>query len=509
MAGTRPPPSGTPLVDALLRNASAGRVSFHMPGHSDGRAFPDGFASALASFDTTELPWTDDLNHPAGPAREAMDLAAAAFGAGWTRFATCGATCALLAAVAALCPRGSRVLVLRPCHRSVAAAVALLGLDPAFPAPGPARPPSPLARADAAAVAAALAADPTIRTVIATSPDYYGAVSDLAALAAAAHARGASLLVDEAHGAHFAFVAGAPPTALACGADVVVHSAHKTLPALTQAALLHVSRDALATGRVEAGRVEEALRTFHTSSPSFPIAASIDAARAALEREAKHGDGFARRIRAVSALRRRLGDAAAAEASDPLRIVVDVRDLGLAGFEAARRLAERGIAVEMGDPGRIVLLPGLFADATPGGEGFADLDAFERAYAEMARVVRSESSSGPASVRRPRSPVWPLPPEAFGALLSAPAERVLPPSAAVDARMRGVTDAVPLADAVGRAVAVPLVPYPPGIALVWPGERLDAARAALLAALEAQGATVSGIDHGRIACLPAPPEALL
>ncbi len=517
MHADRPAPSDMPLVSSLLGNASSGRVSFHMPGHADGNGFPTWFAGMALRMDTTELPETGDLNRPTGAALQAMELAAAAFGAAWTRFLTCGATSGVLALVAASCPRGSRLLVQRTCHRSVVSAVALLGLEPVFLPVDPrdasraAREPSPDGSAAAplppvspAAVAAALDRDPRIRAVLVTSPDYYGTVSDLAAVAASAHAHAVPLLVDEAHGAHFAFSRACPRTALASGADLVVQSAHKTLPALTQAALLHVSRGAVSSGRVDLGRVSEALRMFQTSSPSFLVAASIDFARAALQADAERL--LPRRERALRALGQRLRGMAGqpfvpvdeafsrdrrfkAPGRDPFRFVLDVHRSGLTGFEAARRLAAHGISVEMADPRRLVLIPPLLVEESGDAEGdpdFPDLRALERA-------LRAILAEGPAD-----GPPWPLPGEAFGALLSTPAEPALPPAVWFGPERR---EAVPLAQAVGRALAEPLVPYPPGIPLVWPGERLDAARAGLVLALLAAGGTVDGLSDGAVRCV--------
>ena len=497
MDSYRTDPSDQPLVRCLLGNASSGRVSFHMPGHSDARGFPDWFSEAALRMDTTELSETDDLNHPTGPAREAMALAAQAFGAGWTRFLTCGATCGILAMVAATCPRGGRILLQRTCHRSVVSAVSLLDLQPVFlPFPtavaAPPSPPLPLPPASPDDIAHALDCDPSIRTVLITSPDYYGTVSDLARIAAVVHAHGALLLVDEAHGAHFAFAPGLlPPTALGSGADVVVQSAHKTLPALTQAALLHVSSAALAAGRVDLMRVEDALRTFQTSSPSFLVAASLDYARSLLSR---HGRARIEarllslrasldRIRALPGRPFRPLEPTPGGLRDPLRIVLDASASGLTGFETARRLSVCGVSVEMADPSRIVLLPGLFGDD-------GDLAALENS-------LTAALSSGPTP-----TPPWPLAADRFGTLLATPAEAVLPPGRRFDP---GPRQAMPLREAIGHILADPLVPYPPGIPLLWPGERLDEERACLLEALASFGGTISGISGDSVWCMEPDP----
>jgi arginine decarboxylase len=468
-----------------------------MPGHSDAKGFPAWFAEAAFRMDTTELPETDDLNHPTGPARQAMELAAQAFGAGWTRFITCGATCGILAMVAANCPRGSTVLLQRTCHRSVLSAVALLGLRPVFlpTASSPTRPPTsltalaPFPPASPDEVALALDRETSIHAVLLTSPDYYGTASDLGRIARIVHAHGALLLVDEAHGAHFAFAPGIlPPSAMASGADVAVQSAHKTLPALTQAALLHVSAAALSSGRIDSARLEEALRTFQTSSPSFLVAASLDYARYEMQRHGRQR--IESRLRAISdtlgGASGRTGPFLRVIASprsplrDPLRIVLDVTGTGLSGFEASRRLSAFGVSSEMADPARIVLIPGLF-----GHEDAADL-------ASLARALHAVAVDGPAHA----SP-WPLPPDDYGTLISTPAESVLPPGVLFDGLPR---DAVLLGDSIGRIVLDPLIPYPPGIPLVWPGERLDERHIRLLEALIGAGGTVSGLSAGSVWC---------
>ncbi len=119
-------------------------------------------------------------------------------------------------------------------------------------------------------VAAALEANPDGQVVLVTSPDYYGTCADLPAIAEVVHQYGGVLLVDEAHGAHFAFGHDLPPSAMCAGADACVQSGHKTLPVLTPGAYLHISASALTTGRLSADRLEQMLSVFQTSSPSFP-----------------------------------------------------------------------------------------------------------------------------------------------------------------------------------------------------------------------------------------------
>ena len=217
----------TPLLDALFAHAGPGRVSFHMPGHTGGRAFPAGALSSIGALDTTELVSTDDINLPEGPALKAMQLAAEAFGAGRTFFLTTGSTCGIYAMLTVASSSGRPLLLPRAVHRSVMNAVALTGAKfhfmrtPDTGSDGAAfsllRQPSP------ESIREDLAADPSIAAVLVTSPDYYGLCADLPAIADVVHRAGALLVVDEAHGAHLRFGEGfLPICAMDAGADLCV-----------------------------------------------------------------------------------------------------------------------------------------------------------------------------------------------------------------------------------------------------------------------------------------------
>ncbi|MDD2534719.1 MAG: aminotransferase class I/II-fold pyridoxal phosphate-dependent enzyme, partial [Eubacteriales bacterium] len=215
-----------------------------MPGHRAGLAIPESIQGQLAFFDTTELSTTDDLHHPYGPARDAMVLAADCFGAAETLFLTNGSTVGILALLASMVGRRQKLILPRTCHVSVHHAIALLDIEPVWiePTSCSVQPLAFLPVIDVAAVAKAIACAPDSRAIFLTSPDYYGTCADLAAIAQVTHRAGQLLLVDEAHGAHFAAAPEMlPQTALAAGADACVQSAHKTLSALTQGAYLHVS----------------------------------------------------------------------------------------------------------------------------------------------------------------------------------------------------------------------------------------------------------------------------
>ena len=266
-----------------LEALAAARTPLHMPGHKR-RVWP---AAGLgcAAWDMTEIDGADDLHEADGILADAMRRTAALYGSRRCWYLVGGSTVGLLAGVRALAPFGSEILVARNCHKAVYHAVELGQLrahyllppiDPAFGVYGSVQP---------ADVQAALEQHKNIRCVVITSPTYEGVVSDIASIAKICHAHGVPLLVDEAHGAHYLpFVEplGWQGGAVAAGADVVVQSAHKTLPSLTQTAFLQVNGTL-----ADDAEIERQLDVFETSSPSYPLLVSLDGCTAWLAQQGK------------------------------------------------------------------------------------------------------------------------------------------------------------------------------------------------------------------------------
>ncbi|MDE6302913.1 MAG: aminotransferase class I/II-fold pyridoxal phosphate-dependent enzyme [Clostridia bacterium] len=244
-------------------------VPFHMPGHKRSKKYS--FLSNVQELDITEIEGFDDLHNAEGLLLEAQKRAAEFFGVRESRFLTCGSTSGVLAAIRALTADGDEVLIARNCHKSVYNAVELCGLRPYYVNPtyfeeygfyGSVMPDD---------VEAELEAHPNTKLVVITSPTYEGVLSNIKAIAKICHSHGAYLFVDEAHGAHLGLSRKFEQSARSLGADVVVNSLHKTLPSLTQTAILHVCTDA-----VDVGAIDRNLSLFQTSSPSYVLMASID-----------------------------------------------------------------------------------------------------------------------------------------------------------------------------------------------------------------------------------------
>lgn len=271
-----------PLIEALQKRASEHPVSFHVPGHKHGRLYTDEGHDVLreaAKWDQTEVQGLDDLYSASGAIQDAQVLLGALYQSGYSRFLTGGSTAGNLAMLYLARKRGTKVLIQDNSHQSVYHGLALFQLE------------GIVMRTDSEAFTGlplgvshktlkdTLEAHPDAAMVLLTSPSYEGYAQSLGEHLALAKSFGLLTGVDEAHGAHFLHPAF-PNTALHDGADVVVQSAHKMLPALTMGAWLHIGQEA----PLPEEDVQQALQMLQTSSPSYLIMASLDAARATLAR---------------------------------------------------------------------------------------------------------------------------------------------------------------------------------------------------------------------------------
>ncbi|MDR0897978.1 MAG: DegT/DnrJ/EryC1/StrS family aminotransferase, partial [Oscillospiraceae bacterium] len=310
-------------VGAMLE-AARGTARFHMPGHK-GRLDPD---------DMTELARTDDLYAPARGIAEAERLGALACGAAHSLMLTGGSTAGLLAMLLSAIPPGGRLILPRGAHHAALSACVWGDFEAFF----------------ADDLPKAIAAHPDAHAVLVTRPDYYGHCDDLSAVVQAAHAAGMRVLVDEAHGAHFPWW-DAPRSAGALGAEAWVQSAHKTLPALTGAAWLHLSAG------MDAPRARRILRMVQTSSPPFPILRSLDEARAWMDIYGREALGQLKlRLAALRNEVAALGGYTPVLTDDPTRLVIEPRARGYTGMAAQAALSAQGVDVEMADDARLVLI---------------------------------------------------------------------------------------------------------------------------------------------------------
>lgn len=273
---------------------------FHMPGHKRNRKsqeFDDFWPPLMKEWfrhDITEIDDFDNLHHAEGILRDSMDLAAQLYGAKRSYFLINGSTCGILVAISAAVPRGGKILMMRNCHKSAYHAVLLRQLQPVYiySQVNPklqldlgittevlkekldmlwSQSDFDLEKQTANDVMKSVEQNPEIKAVFLTSPTYEGISINIREIAEMLHKKGIALIVDAAHGAHFGMADYLPMNAVEAGADLVIHSLHKTLPSPTQTALLHFNSEL-----IQQERVEQFLAIYETSSPSYPMMAAMD-----------------------------------------------------------------------------------------------------------------------------------------------------------------------------------------------------------------------------------------
>ena len=263
------------LYDRLLQYQSSEMYPFHMPGHKRRK---DDFANSFL-IDITEIEGFDNLHHAEGILKDAQDRAAALYHSEETYFLVNGSTCGILAAVSACMTRGGKILMARNCHKAAYHAAYLRGLDIEYLYPEKEDIFGINGGIHEDIVEKALEEFQDIQAVMITSPTYDGVVSNVEKIAQIVHRKGIPLIVDEAHGAHFGFHEYFPKSSVEMGADLVIHSLHKTLPSLTQTALLHVNGN-----RVDRECLRRFLDIYQTSSPSYVFMAGMDSCVCLLEK---------------------------------------------------------------------------------------------------------------------------------------------------------------------------------------------------------------------------------
>lgn len=489
----------TPIFNYLREYAEQDINIFHMPGHKLAKGMPLELVQDVLRLDVTEVEGTDNLHYPEGIIKQAQELAARAFGADRTYFLVNGSTCGIQAAIMSSCDRGQKIIIGRDSHKAVVSGLILSGAEPVFVYPDYNTEFEIVETVTAESIEASLRANPDAAAVMLTRPNYYGICSDIEEIGNIVHSYNKLLIVDEAHGAHLAFNAKLPPSALEHQADICIQSAHKTLPAVTQGAYLHIKG-----GRVDRKRLEFNLAMLQSSSPSYIIMSYLDIARELMELEGDikldelldNINWFKHRIGGSSAYKILSGeDIRTGYRLDPTRLVINVTGLGISGYEAERILRnDFSTQVEMADNKNITLIATIADDHKTFERLAGALEAMgagqvrPNAKVNCSRMNMQgarEGTLGCAMLRTARSgsdineinTVWKaerakLPWEAY----AAPKEEV------------------PLGDGQGRICAEILTPYPPGIPVLYPGEILGQRQIRYISEIIEAGERVNGVS---------------
>jgi len=461
----------TPLLDVLENCAQSPNAAFYTPGHKRGQGTPgilsDLFGAEVWRSDLPELPELDNLFAPQTAIKAAQDLAAEAFGADQTWFLVNGSTCGIIASILAVCEPGDKIILPRNVHQSAISGLILSGAVPVFVTPEYDADRQIAHSVPPQAVEEALRQHPDSKAVMIVYPTYYGVCGNVRVIADLAHQYDIPLLVDEAHGAHFAFHPDLPDSALSAGADLTVQSIHKTLSAMTQAAMLHCQGN-----RIEHDRVSKALQLVQSTSPSYLLLASLDAARqqmatqgaALMEQTLRLADQARSRINQIPNLSTLNPEQSpGCWAFDRTRLTVTVSELGIDGFTADNVLHQTlGVTAELPSLQHLTFIISL-------GNTQADIDRLVQAFTILAKESR---------------PVIPQ----FRQFECLTPQSLLTPRQAFFAP----SETLPIAQTVNRISAELVCPYPPGIPVLLPGEQITEDAIANLQQILAAGGMISG-----------------
>jgi len=439
------------LLGRLFEYGEGESYPFHMPGHKR-RLLPRELETARG-LDITEIDGFDDLHNPKGIINECQKRAAALYGSDVTAFLVNGSSGGILAAISACCRPGAKIVVARNCHRSVYSAIEINCLNPIYIYPQVDELTGICLGITPGSIEKVFDENGEISCLVITSPTYEGMCSNIGEICRIAHDRGIPVIVDEAHGAHFRFSDVFPQSSIECGGDIVINSLHKTMPALTQTALMHINGDL-----VDRKRLRHMLKIFQTSSPSYILMGSIDGCIRMME-----DDGveiFEKYTANLLKLREELSNLKMLKLlkkndfqhiwdMDASKLVISSLGSGITGLELMQRLRENfSLEMEMAGPDYIIAMTAPGDDA----EGFKRLN---HAVHEIDNELSAVASPGNAT--------------AGCGFLMPHVDKAMNPAQALWKN----SESIRVSGAVGRIAAEYIYIYPPGIPLIVPGEIIN------------------------------------
>ncbi len=459
------------LYEKLREHSKSHVYPFHMPGHKMGRGMD---FENIWGMDITEIDGFDNLHHAEGIILDAQKKCAETFGAEKTYFLVNGSSCGLMAAVFACCKEKDKIIVARNCHKSVFSGLIISGAEPKYVMPE---------NIDGFGIAGgilpetiekAIEENSDAKAIMIVSPTFEGAVSDIRKIAEIAHKNNMVLIVDEAHGAHFKFNSSFPETALEMGADIVIQSIHKTLPAPTQVSLLHTQGN-----RFDSVRLETCLAMVQSSSPSYIFMAAADLCREYLDTKGK--EDFEKYAQNIEYLRNSIKDLKnfrildsditgkyGIKDIDRGKIVLSSENINC--IDAADVLAKKyGIILEMSCPGHFAAMTSV-SDT---------IDGYERLIKALKDIDNMDFEK---CINRKDMFLIPKP-----KVIVSPREAFNRQKTSVDFK-----------DSVGKIAAEFAIPYPPGIPVCTPGEKITEDVINILEKYKAFGGEIIGMKHNNL-----------
>lgn len=470
--------TNTPILDFLIEHAKKKPISFHMPGHKGSAIYKRlGFQEFLENMmdcDITEIIGADNLFQTEGILKETQEIYADLYDAKKSYLLINGTSGGIIAAILASVPKGKKLIMARNCHKSVFNALTLTDVQPLYAYPEMIEKYGISGAIPPKEIEALLAGNPDAEAVIIPSPNYYGVCSDIDAISEITHRYNKVLIVDQAHGAHLKMfskfgVKGLPKSAEESGADIVINSIHKTLASYTQSAILNLNSD-----RIPPYLIEDKLQCIESTSPSYLLMASLGINAAILK---SHGSELmqewsdnlnyfydeAKKIRDLEFIDK-MPD------MDWTKINFSFGRLGISGDALETILLEKhNIFIELYTGDLVMCMTGI-------GNTRSDISALLNGLNEIGIKYRDSGNNRLAGGNTEKK-----------SLISFKRSQLY--------EIPKVKVHVPLAEAEGLICASSIIPYPPGIPLVCPGEKIDKEAIQYIKSLRENGEKVIGINE--------------
>lgn len=497
-----------PIYDTLMKYSNEAGYPWHMPGHKRQRGCRmEQPWHEICAMDFTEIPGLDEYHCPEGIIRAAQQQAADIYGVKSSYFLLNGSTVGILAAMSAVCSRCGRVLVARNCHRAVYNAMELMELNPVYVQPEWLPDWDIYGAVPPAQVEQQLRKHQDIQAVIITSPTYEGVISDIRGVADVVHRYGALLIVDEAHGAHLPFFKEWPDSAVSCGADLVIQSLHKTLPAMTQTAILQRCSDL-----VDEERLFHYVSLYQSTSPSYVMLASMDYAVHFMARETECMEAY---VKALHAFRQRMGrlscirlldwkhmTGSCAKGYDDAKLVLSVKRRfhdGITGAWLSQQLLQRGHQPEMTGCSYSLCMSTVMDTA----EAF---DGLAKALEEIDVMLQAAGQQYKAEKKETAYSAQDFNDKDKKDILTEHEITVYVPSddniiRSIAAALAEKKEWLPMNRCRGLVAADYVYAYPPGSPLLVPGERVTEEVLSLIAFDIQAGLNMKGIRDGALCVL--------
>lgn len=470
-----------PLFNALKKYANEGKTSFHIPGHKDGAFVQSDFLEFLGpnifKIDATEVPGLDDLHQPNETIKEAQELWASLCNADQSFFLVNGTSSGIIAGLTTIASNGEEILIPRNSHKSVYMSLIISGAKPIYIQPEINIEDGYLGGINPNEVKNAFTRNPNIKGIYIINPTYYGICSDISEIIKITHGNNAIAVCDEAHGCHMGFSKNLPMDGMNAGADMSFQSTHKMLGSFTQSSILN-----LKSKNVDAAKLKFNLQMMQTTSPSYLLMASLDAQRANIAiNGAKIFDELfylseqarvkINRLNGLKCLGKEIIGTNSVYDYEHLRFVITARDLGITGYELMDFMANKfGIIPEFSDYYYCIFILG------PGSKE-NDINKLTLALKKISEdktlhKAKLEKSSIPPGI---------------------PEQVLLPREAYFSNKER-----IPWEKAKGRIMGEMIIPYPPGIPAICPGEIMSEEIYEYLDSIRALGRHIQGSESEKL-----------